>query len=63
MSKDTKLSVIKEIIDWRTELGDYWKLVAIQNYMTGWLSEEEIHKLTAWKTEMHSSLYKEGDKE
>ena len=55
MSKDTKLSVIKEIIDWRTELGDYWKLVAIQNYMTGWLSEEEIHKLTA--------VYKEGDKE
>jgi hypothetical protein len=55
MNKDTKLSVIKDIIGWKTELGDYWKLVAIQNYMTGWLSEEEIHKLTA--------VYKEGDKE
>ncbi len=44
MTKETKLSVIEEIISWDEE--EWIKLHFIQCYMLGWETEEQIHEVT-----------------
>lgn len=45
LSDDYKLSVIEEIMNWKSQNEDN-KLYYIKCYLTGWVTEEQIHRIT-----------------
>lgn len=47
MSATEQMKIVREIVSWGSVMSEYDRLYAIQAFLLGWWSAEQVHNITA----------------